>query len=111
MSRRVLGVLALVLAPAASAVAQAPESDIYLAPLRRIRDSLVVGAPVNVTHRTGYDNQPGFLPDSRGILYTSVSADGQADLWRTTLVSVAPYASRRRVRANTPPRSCRARGA
>ena len=82
MSRRVLGVLALVLAPAASAVAQAPESDIYLAPLRRIRDSLVVGAPVNVTHRTGYDNQPSFLPDSRAMLYTAVGADGQADIWR-----------------------------
>ena len=97
MSRRLLGGIALLLGTATSASAQAPESDIYLAPLRRIRDSLVVGAPVNVTHRTGYDNQPSFLPDSRGILYTSVGADGRADIWRydigkrlTTRVTATP---------------------
>ena len=80
--RQRLVILALVLGAAATSSAQAPESDVYLAPLRRVRDSLVVGTPVNVTHRVGYDNQPSFLPDSRGILYTSVGADGQADIWR-----------------------------
>lgn len=82
MKRRITIGVALVLGVVASASAQAPESDIYLAPLRRIRDSLVVGAPVNVTHRIGYDNQPSFLPNSRAILYTAVGADGQADIWR-----------------------------
>jgi Tol biopolymer transport system component len=80
--RRLLGAIALVIGPATSVAAQAPESDIYVAPVRRIRDSLVVGAAVNVTHRPGYDNQPSFLPDSRGILYTAVGVDGQADIWR-----------------------------
>jgi hypothetical protein len=82
MSRRLLSGLALVLGAATSVAAQAPESDIFLAPLRRMRDSLVVGAPVNVTHRVGYDNQPSFLPNSHAILYTSIGADGQADIWR-----------------------------
>lgn len=82
MTNRPLVVLALLISTAAPVIAQAPESDIFLAPLRRVRDSLVVGTPVNVTHRTGYDNQPSFLPDSRGILYTAVGADGQADIWR-----------------------------
>jgi hypothetical protein len=99
MTRRVLGIVALVLSPAMHALAQTPtpESDIYLAPLRRIRDSLVVGTPVNVTHRTGYDNQPSFLPNSRGILYTAVGADAQADIWRydigerrTTRITATP---------------------
>ena len=74
--------VALLFAAATAASAQAPESDVYLAPLRRVHDSLIVGAPVNVTHRPGYDNQPSFLPNSRGILYTSIGTDGQADIWR-----------------------------
>jgi hypothetical protein len=73
----------LVCSPCCSARrCRAPESDIYLAPLRRMRDSLIVGTPVNVTHRVGYDNQPSFLPNSRGILYTAIGADAQADIWR-----------------------------
>ena len=82
MTRRILGAFALLLCASGAASSQAPESDIYLAPLRRLHDSIIVGPAVNVTHRTGYDNQPSFLPDSRGILYTSVGADGQADIWR-----------------------------
>ena len=82
MTRRLLLVLALALGATATASAQAPESDIFLAPLRRIRDSLLVGTPVNVTHRVGYDNQPSFLPNSSGILYTVVGPEGQADIWR-----------------------------
>jgi WD40 repeat protein len=67
---------------ASSARAQAPNTDIFLAPLRRVRDSIVVGPAKNVTNRAGYDNQPSFTPDSRAILYTVVGGDGQADIWR-----------------------------
>ncbi len=75
-------VLALALDPLASILhAQAPATDIYLAPLSREGDSLVIGLAENVTHRAGYDNQPTFLPDASGFLYTAV-ADGQADIWR-----------------------------
>lgn len=65
-----------------AAEAQAASTDIYLAPLTRIGDSIVVGSPTNVTHRPGYDNQPGFLPDSRGFLYTVIGADTRSDIWR-----------------------------
>ena len=60
-----------------------PGTDIFLAELRArgAGDRVQVAAPVNVTHRPGYDNQPFFTPDGRGFLYTSVS-DGQADIWR-----------------------------
>jgi hypothetical protein len=76
-----LGVLypALLLLQAAAAP---PATDIYLAPLRVQDGRIVVGAPVNVTARPGYDNQPYFLPDGRAFLYTSVREDSQADIYR-----------------------------
>jgi hypothetical protein len=59
-----------------------PGTDIWVADLT-IRDGRVsVGKPVNVTARPGYDNQPAFLPDGSGLLYTRIGADGQADIWR-----------------------------
>lgn len=59
-----------------------PGTDIWVADLT-IRDGRVnVSRPVNVTARPGYDNQPAFLPDGSGFLYTRISADGQADIWR-----------------------------
>jgi hypothetical protein len=59
-----------------------PGTDIWVADVR-IRDGRVsVGKPVNVTARPGYDNQPAFLPDGSGFLYTRIGADGQADIWR-----------------------------
>ncbi len=51
---------------AAGAGAQgAPSTDIHLVPLRARGDSVTVGAAVNITPRTGYDNQPSFTPDGR----------------------------------------------
>lgn len=74
--------LALGLASCAFTPLEAQGStDIYLAPLTRVRDSLVVGRAHNVTNRPGYDNQPSFLPNSRGLLYTA-GVDGQFDIWR-----------------------------
>jgi WD40 repeat protein len=65
------------------AVAQAPPgTDIWIAPLALRAGRLSLGAPVNVTARPGYDNQPAFLPDGSGMLYTRIGGDGQADVWR-----------------------------
>ncbi|MEP7000575.1 MAG: hypothetical protein ABI969_08840 [bacterium] len=81
--RRVVVVSAMLLSVLPmSGAAQAPSTDIFLAPIKRIRDSIVVGRATNITHRPGYDNQPSFLPNSTGILYTVVGADTQADIWR-----------------------------
>jgi WD40 repeat protein len=79
--RAVIASVLLFVGPFAAS-AQQPNTDIYLAPLRRLGDSLIVGTAENVTHRAGYDNQPSFLPDGSGFLYTVVGADGQADIWR-----------------------------
>ena len=59
-----------------------PATDIYLADLRVDHGRVSVGAPVNVTARPGYDNQPFFLPDGRAFLYTSIREDSQADIYR-----------------------------
>ncbi len=65
---------------ACETIAQAPPStDVYLASLATSDDGVRLGSPVNVTRRTGYDNQPCFLDD--GLLYTAIGDDGQADVW------------------------------
>ena len=67
--------------------AQVPATDIFLAPLVGSGDSLRVGEARQITHQPGYDNQPAFLPDSSGLLYTSIRDDGQADTYRYDLAS------------------------
>lgn len=76
--------IAATLASSGVIVAQAspPSTDIYLAPIRVQGGKPVVGAPVNVTKRPGYDNQPSFTPDSKALLFTSVREDAQADIYR-----------------------------
>ncbi|MDQ6612957.1 MAG: hypothetical protein M3Y64_11025, partial [Gemmatimonadota bacterium] len=59
-----------------------PSTDIYLVPLTLGAALPRVGAPLNVTHRDGYDNQPMFAVDSRSLFYTSSRADNQADIYR-----------------------------
>ena len=64
-----------------------PSTDIFLAPLSTRQGRLIVGAPVNVTRRQGYDNQPSFTPDGQALLYTVIAGDGQADIFRYDLRS------------------------
>lgn len=94
MMRRLL--LAFLLCLAGRASAQATDTDMYLAPITRIGDSIIVGTPVNVTRRAGYDNQPAFTADSRSVLYTA-QGDGQTDIWRYDIA-----ARRTRRVTNTP---------
>ena len=58
-----------------------PATDLYLMDVRMDEPTWQLGPPVNITDRDGYDNQPRFLPDGSGILYTSIR-DGQADVYR-----------------------------
>jgi hypothetical protein len=67
---------------AGSAAAQTPSTDIYLVPLQRAGDSWRPGPAVNATARAGYDNQPFFLADGSGFLFTSIREDRQADTYR-----------------------------
>jgi hypothetical protein len=56
-------------------------TDIFLADLTTQDGRLHIGAPVNVTRRVGYDNQPWFLPDGSGFLYVSQRGE-QTDVYR-----------------------------
>ncbi|MEM9384515.1 MAG: hypothetical protein AAGA68_05600 [Pseudomonadota bacterium] len=75
-------------APAAvtAVSAGAPQTDIYLATLGGDGDYVLLGRPRNVTARAGYDNQPAFSSDGRALFYTSIREDGQADIYRLSLV-------------------------
>src|SRR5687767_716 len=88
MQRLVLATLVLCCAMfRGTAVAQTapPSTDVFVAPLL-VRDGvLTLGPLTNATSRPGYDNQPAFLRDGSGVLYTSIGADGQADIYRYDL--------------------------
>jgi len=75
--------------PAASAP---PGTDIYLFEVERHDGwpGLAGGATPagrNLTDRAGYDNQPAFTPEGASLLYTSIRADGQADIYRIDLAT------------------------
>jgi hypothetical protein len=73
----------LAVAPPSTLAAQGPPgTDVWVAPLSRAGQRLVLGTPVNLTQRPGYDNQPAFLPDGSGFWFTRIGADSQADVWR-----------------------------
>lgn len=60
--------------------AQVPDTDIYLATIVHRGGRTVIGEPVNVTSRVGYDNQPWFLPDGRSFFFVA-QHDGQVDVF------------------------------
>ena len=67
----------------ATAPASPPSTDVYLVPLTPGAFALPkVGAPLNVTHRDGYDNQPSFSNNSKYLFYTSTREDAQSDIYR-----------------------------
>jgi hypothetical protein len=59
-----------------------PPPDVYLASLEVNAGKVVVGAPLNITDRPGYDNQPSFATDGSSVFFTSVREDAQADIYR-----------------------------
>jgi len=62
-----------------------PRPDVYIASMTLHRGVATVGVPMNITDRPGYDNQPSFTEDQRGVYFTSVRDDAQADIYRYDL--------------------------
>jgi len=87
MRQTALIVAGLVTATASLRAQQPPSTDIFLAPLSIENGRPVIGTPVNVTNRPGYDNQPSFTPDGHAFLFTSTHEDGQSDIYRYDLKS------------------------
>jgi hypothetical protein len=74
-------------APPAPAQAP-PDTEIYLAPMTIADGVIALGPAVNITNNPGYDNQPSFTPDGRGILFTSVRGGGtQTDIYKYDVAS------------------------
>ncbi len=66
----------------AAVLAQAPATEIFLAPVTSAGTKITVGRPVNITNSPGYDNQPQFLADSSGLLFSSMRDGVQTDIYR-----------------------------
>lgn len=58
-----------------------PKTDIYLLPLTTDKSGIHIGDGIKITDWNGYNNQPSFSPNDKNILYTSVQADSQADIY------------------------------
>lgn len=75
-------------APPARAPQPPPDTEIYLAPMTIANGTIELGPAVNITRNPGYDNQPSFTPDGKGILFTSVRGGGtQTDIFRYDIAS------------------------
>jgi dipeptidyl aminopeptidase/acylaminoacyl peptidase len=66
-------------------VAQLPNTDIWLMDIKADKDTIILSNPVNITNRTGYDNQPSFSPDGKYLLYTSIRDEKQSDIYKYDL--------------------------
>ncbi len=64
-----------------------PPTEIFLAPLTSNGAKVTVGRPVNITNNPGYDNQPQFLADSSGLLFSSQRDGVQTDIYRYDIVA------------------------
>jgi hypothetical protein len=82
MCQRIFGLAVVVtVAIAPTVAAQLPSTDIWLSDLRVVGSELRIGRPEKVTLRSGYENQPAFLPKGEGFLYTRGDSTG-TDVYR-----------------------------
>jgi hypothetical protein len=59
-----------------------PDTDIFLVDLKTKSQKISFGTPQNITHRTGYDNQPSFSADGSSVLFSCIKEDSQADIYQ-----------------------------
>ena len=85
---RMLLVASATIGAAASAGHAQGATDLFLVHLRETGGRLMADTVVRMTNRDGYDNQPFILPDGHALLYTSIDASGQADIFRFDLASM-----------------------
>ncbi|MFM2208085.1 MAG: hypothetical protein RL213_2060 [Bacteroidota bacterium] len=61
---------------------QVPDTDIFLSTVSHDSGKITFSAPVNLTRRKGYDNQPFFTPDGNRFYFVSVNKDTtQSDIY------------------------------
>lgn len=92
MQRKLFIALALTFGSTTSILSQSPPgTEIYLIKAIFSEATPQFRAQLNITMRRGYDNQPAFLPDGSGLLYTSFRDDGQSDIYRYQIVDRATF--------------------
>ena len=72
---------------AALAAQAPPDTEIYLAPMKTVNGAIEIGPAIDITNNPGYDNQPFFTPDGKGVLFTSVRQGTQTDIYRYDIAS------------------------
>lgn len=60
---------------------QIPETDVWMVNLIKKEGKYTFEKPLNITNRKGYDNQPSFTNDDKGIYFVSVKDDKQSDVY------------------------------
>lgn len=73
--------------PQTAPVSGLTENEVYLAPINGAGATLKIGAPRNISNHAGYDNQPKFETDGRGLVFTQADASGRTDIMRYDLAS------------------------
>lgn len=59
-----------------------PNTDIFTANLRFVEGEPLISDIGPIAEGPGYENQPSFLPDGAGFLFTAQSASGKTDVFR-----------------------------
>jgi hypothetical protein len=67
------------------AFGQIPETDIWLFKIEKKEGKYLASKPLNVTNRSGYDNQPTFSLDGKSILYVLIDSTNQADIYQYSI--------------------------
>jgi hypothetical protein len=84
-----IGALLWLVAAQQAAAPALPETDILLYEMRVQEGRVGIGPGRNITAATGYDNQPAFTADGRGILFSARRDGKQNDIYRFDLHSHA----------------------
>lgn len=70
---------------------QIPGNDIYIADINLHNKKVALANITNISNRAGYDNQPNFLPDGSGVMYTAMlkneSGEVQSDSLKYTFAT------------------------
>jgi hypothetical protein len=86
-TRTLAGAMVLAAASTAARAQQPPGTDIWIAPLTVSQGKASLGAPRNLTARTGYDNQPAWSARGDVVYFSSARGDGQNDIWSVEVSS------------------------
>lgn len=73
--------------PSTAPVGPLPDNEVFLAPITGGGATLKIGAAKNITNHPGYDNQPKFEADGRGIVFTRGDAGARTDIHRYDLAT------------------------